>query len=373
MVYVLGVFIAFFLALLIFTKKGRNQADTILGIWMLVIGCHLFSYYTLESGLIYKYPIIIWFNFPMPFLHGPLLFLYTLALTNPTKVNLKKASLHFILPLFILIFSVPYLFYSFNEQIKIIKNNGAGLETQTYISGLILNISGIFYIFITYRLLNSHQKRILDQFSYQEKINLNWLKFLFYGMGILWIFIIIIENDKLIFTSSTVFVVFMGYFGIKQVGIFTNQIEHEKDVEADSEDIIQTLIIETVSEKKKYAKSGLNEDSAKDLHQRLSLIMATEKLYCEPILNLAELATHMNIHPNYLSQVINDLEGVNFYDYINTLRIEEFKRLVALPENKKYTFLALAYDCGFNSKSAFNRFFKKITDLSPSEYLKSIK
>jgi AraC-like DNA-binding protein len=64
------------------------------------------------------------------------------------------------------------------------------------------------------------------------------------------------------------------------------------------------------------------------------------------------------------------MEGVNFYDYINTLRIEEFKRLISIPDNQKFTFMALAYDCGFNSKSAFNRFFKKSTGLSPSAYIR---
>jgi AraC-like DNA-binding protein len=92
-------------------------------------------------------------------------------------------------------------------------------------------------------------------------------------------------------------------------------------------------------------------------------------LFTNSELNLSELATRLNIYPNYLSQTINEREGVNFYDYVNNLRIEEFKRLILIPENQKYTFLALAFDCGFNSKSAFNRFFKKSTGLSPSEYL----
>lgn len=366
-----GSFIAIFLAVLVFTKKGRNQADTILGIWMMVIALHLFAYYSFESGFIFQYPIIPWLNFPLPFLHGPLLFLYTLALSFPSKLNFWNIALHFILPIIILSLFISYPFYTYAQKLAVINSSGKGLETQIFISSTLLNISGLFYVFITFRLLNRHKKRVLDQFSYQEKINLNWLKLLFYGMGIMWILIIFIQNDKLIFSASTVFVLFIGYFGINQVGIFTNLPNSEK--EAESEDLFQTLIVETVSEKKKYAKSGLNEEAAKDLHKRLGMLMASEKLYKEPTLNLTDLATRLSIHPNYLSQVINDMEGVNFYDYINTLRIEEFKRLVSLPENKKYTFLALAYECGFNSKSAFNRFFKKTTDLSPSEYLKSIR
>ena len=122
--------------------------------------------------------------------------------------------------------------------------------------------------------------------------------------------------------------------------------------------------------RKKYAKSGLNEDRAQDLHQRLEELMHDEKLFTEPELTLTDLANRLEIHPNYLSQVINEVAGVNFYDYINHHRVEEFKRQIVLPHNQRFTLLAIAYDCGFNSKSAFNRYFKKMTGFSPSDYVK---
>jgi len=64
------------------------------------------------------------------------------------------------------------------------------------------------------------------------------------------------------------------------------------------------------------------------------------------------------------------MESKTFYDFINGKRIEEFKRIVALPENQKYTLLALAYDCGFNSKTAFYIDFKSATGQSPIQCLK---
>ena len=370
MIYLLGVFIAFFLSLLIFTKKGRNQADIILGIWMIVIGIHIFGYYCFDSGFVYKYPTILWFNFPLPYIHGPLLFIYTLALSFPNRLSFKGIGIHFILPIFILCLYASFLFLSYSEQLKMMKNNGAGFETQILVASTLLNISGAFYFYITFKLLQRHQRQIKEQFSFQEKINLNWLKLLFYGMAIMWILIIFVQNDQLIFSTSTIFVVIMGYFGIKQVGIFTNQQEFE--IVGEKDNFIESLIIEPLINQKKYAKSGLSDTAAKDLHLRLTQLMETEKLFIEPELNLTDLSARLDIHQNYLSQVINEIEGVNFYDYINTLRTEEFKRLMLLPESKKYTLIALAYDCGFNSKSAFNRFFKKSTGLSPSEYSKQI-
>jgi AraC-like DNA-binding protein len=78
------------------------------------------------------------------------------------------------------------------------------------------------------------------------------------------------------------------------------------------------------------------------------------------------------VHPNILSQVINTFERKSFYDYINGQRIEEFKKVIATPDSRQFTLLALAFECGFNSKTAFNRNFRKSTGLSPSEYLRQV-
>ena len=132
------------------------------------------------------------------------------------------------------------------------------------------------------------------------------------------------------------------------------------------------VIQDDLSVKRKYSKSGLTPEMAENLHGRLKKLMESEKIYTESELSLSELANLLNTLPNYLSQVINDKEGKNFYDYINMLRIEAFKTMVSRPENKKYTLLSLSYDCGFNSKSSFNKNFKKVTGQSPSEYLNNL-
>lgn len=97
--------------------------------------------------------------------------------------------------------------------------------------------------------------------------------------------------------------------------------------------------------------------------------MQTEKLFKNAEISLLDIAQKLKVHPNNLSQVINSIEQKNFFDYINNYRIAEFKAIANLPINQKFTLLSLAYTCGFNSKTAFNRNFKNSTGLTPISYL----
>ena len=63
---------------------------------------------------------------------------------------------------------------------------------------------------------------------------------------------------------------------------------------------------------------------------------------------------------------------MNFNDFVNSYRIEEFKRLAQQEDYQNHTLLAIAFIVGFNSKSAFNRSFKKLEDCTPREYLKGV-
>jgi AraC-like DNA-binding protein len=96
--------------------------------------------------------------------------------------------------------------------------------------------------------------------------------------------------------------------------------------------------------------------------------MRAHKPYLNPSLTLPELAAELQLPPHVLSRVINEGFGLNFFDFINAHRVEEVKQLMAAPQAQQYTLLALALEVGFNSKTAFNRAFKKHTDRTPSAF-----
>ena len=94
--------------------------------------------------------------------------------------------------------------------------------------------------------------------------------------------------------------------------------------------------------------------------------MQTEKLYLNPELTLSTLSEQLNTHNSLLSNVINTGFQKNFNDFVNAFRVADFQEKVKDPTLSHYTLLALAYECGFNSKSTFNRAVKKATGELPS-------
>ena len=95
--------------------------------------------------------------------------------------------------------------------------------------------------------------------------------------------------------------------------------------------------------------------------------MQTARPYLNPELTLGELAGQLRTNTSLLSRVINTCFGQNFNDYINAHRIAEAECKLQDPRYQHYTLLAVALESGFNSKSTFNRVFKKLKAATPSE------
>jgi TolB-like protein/AraC-like DNA-binding protein/Flp pilus assembly protein TadD len=123
--------------------------------------------------------------------------------------------------------------------------------------------------------------------------------------------------------------------------------------------------------KKKYKQALLDTTEVKNYSKELEQIMMDYKLYLNPDLSLKDLASYLELPGNYVSQLLNLGFQKNFSEYVNTFRVNEFKERVLLEENKGLTIMAVAYDSGFNSKTVFNTFFKKMEGVTPNTYLKN--
>ncbi len=374
MIFIAGGTLAFFFEFLLLSKRNKSLADKILAVWMLMIGLHLFLYYFYYSGLDHKYTFLLGIGMPFPFLHGPMLFLYTSVLTGRVQKFKLIYILHFVPFAFFYVYYASFFTLTPQEKFDFIHKFSTGYKdfysTYSYFGMLISAASYLTSIFL---ILRKHKKNLHSFYSYSnEKINLHWLRNLLIGMLIIWI-VVILTNlfykefgpDYFIYVTVALFVVYMGYFGIRQGNIFVTQNENISNPPENNEPIVQVT--------KRYAKSGLKEEDIQQIQIRLTDLMENKKLFLDETLSLNKLSDQVAILPNYLSQVINERFGKNFYDFVNSYRVEEFKKMVQKSENRNKTLLALALDSGFTSKASFNNFFKKLSGQTPTEYIRSLK
>ncbi|WP_323757096.1 helix-turn-helix domain-containing protein [Roseivirga sp.] len=119
--------------------------------------------------------------------------------------------------------------------------------------------------------------------------------------------------------------------------------------------------------------SLLNEKEIENYLEQLDQLMKEDQVYLDPAISLRLLAEKLDMQPNKLSWLLNEQIGKNFNEYINAYRLIAFKEKALNPNNSNLTLLGLAYDSGFNSKTVFNAFFKKMEGMTPKTWVKSHK
>ncbi len=370
--FYIAVFNAFFFSLLLFQKKSRMIHDNILIVWLVYLGLFIGSYSLYSHELFTQFNILSSSFISLFMLQGIFLYLYASKLVSKQNRFNKKTLLH-LLPFaaFNLYLLVASFFPDIAHEIRIENvhtNMHHPLLFQLFL--IITLLSGPFYFILTLRLFKKHDINIFNNFSSIDTINLEWLRKLVIIFGVIWTVLIIITvihhifnlfsmvfcTDSLFLTLS-VFVILIGYFGLKQKVIFENELE-------------EPLVLE--EEKLKYSGSTLKDDEASEYAEKLIEYMRLEKPYLNPDLTLTKLASDIDISTHHLSQIINEQFKLNFFEYINQFRVEEVKSRIIDPKFEPYSLLGIAFDSGFNSKSSFNRIFKKFTNQTPSQFKSAV-
>lgn len=375
-IFLLGVSQAFFLAFLVFKKDQKSHGDYVLALWLAFLGLHLLDYYIISTNLGMKYPHLLGIGVCFPMLQGPFMFVYIKVMISKSgkiKLIYWLHSLPFIL-------LTLYLFFDFyllgaEEKLAYYKYLEVNSSVALFIISLLNNFLGPIYVIWSLVILRKHIKNISNDFSYTDDIDLKWLKYVLAGLGVVWMMVILtniidlvfiewINSDDLIYLAVTIAVFFLGYYGIKQKAIYLETSQPITNLE-------NTESFE-VQESGQYKKSGLKKENAELIKQDLLNYMNLDQPYLNSKLSLKNVADDLNISVNHLSQVMNEQLGKSFFDFVNGYRVEEVKRLLKESRHEQFTLLALAYDSGFNSKSSFNHVFKRITNSTPSEYIKTI-
>ncbi|WP_028975150.1 helix-turn-helix domain-containing protein [Spirochaeta cellobiosiphila] len=359
MLIIIGAFIALFLASLALMKPDKDRSSYLLIIWLIIFGVHMGLSYSLFYGYTYNIPFLLGWNLPMPLLHGPLMYLYIQSILEKPSIRRDKYSFfHFLLPLGLNIYQIPFFLLSSEDKLSFYLYQEQHTGIYSRILYILILLSGFSYTFLALLLWRKHNKRLVSKRK-------NWIRFVIYGFGILWMAILMInevpsqtnENtplwDIIVYGSVAFYVIILAFLGISMTSIFSS-IPKETS---------------TYNTQPLYKKSTLTPEQARSIATNLQSSMERNKFYLQSDLKLPYVAEQLNVQANHLSQTINEYLKLSFNEYINTLRITEFINNIHRIASGEHNIITLAYECGFNSKSSFNSVFKRIAGDTPKAFI----
>lgn len=387
--FLIGIAQALFFSLFLITKKENPIANRLLATLLILISFSLFLNYSYSTGLIQKIPFIIGLDTTFPFVYGPILYLYAKILVAKKQKLSYKEFLHLV-PFCTYFIYVFFKFYIRSNTYKLefleaMRN--FEVPPDITVANYLKILQAIVYLLFTLQLIYKHQKSIRSEFSYTDNIHLNWLKILTYSLISVYVFkfsgILITffideikpgEIEVLTDLSAIIFIYIVAFGGIKQPDIFKKW--HIPSTEKDSSkkqpsntDTRQKAEQDQSTDVSKYLGSPLSAEESRQLLAKLQNMMDKEKIFLENELTIKDIADKLEINVKYLSQVINEQLGRNFFNFINEYRIEEVKKRLTDKKYQHLSILGIAFDCGFNSKSSFNSIFKQATGETPRSYI----
>jgi AraC-like DNA-binding protein len=370
---VIVIFQLLFTSVFLFLRdKGKVISNVLLGAFFLSISLNLADRFLIIKNSYLPGPGFVMWGTCLPFLFGPLLYLYSESVLYKNFSMSRKKWVHFLPFIFLFLACEPsYLFKDRQAEQSILDYIvSRKLPTFLYWAFALLFIQFILYVFLIFQLLKNYRKEAADNFSNQLSINISWLRntIIFFGACM----ILTTLNAFMGLTPLKKYYYLILSLLIIGLFVFINQVLFKAlrmpELFASKEE--DPIGGEESKQTSKYAGSALPISEKKRIHNELLHYMDTHKPYFEPELTIEELAKKLSIKPKTLSQVINESLQQNFFDFINRYRIEEAKRLLKDPKDNKITVSEILYEVGFNSRSSFYALFKKYTGLTPNDYKK---
>ncbi|NER15202.1 helix-turn-helix domain-containing protein [Leptobacterium flavescens] len=330
----IGAFQSLFMSTYLFFHRKRNIQNILLSLFFLLITLRI------VKSLLWVYLDLVpdWFlnlGFAAHTASGPILLLYFLHYIHPRPWN-PIHFLHFVPALLLLLF-----LFNINESNFWYRGGYSALLYQQLIYTLIA--IGLF-VHVLFK-KNTSGMDVKDRW---------WLFLLLAGAGSIQIayFSNYILGLTPYLAGPVIYAVFI--YVIALFGLLNKKV----------------LFKEAFSSRYNNIKIGDAEFNTSKI--QIAALMQNEKPYLDPAFSLDKLSRSVTL-PSYLaSHIINKGFNTNFSDFINSYRIEEAKLKLMSPQYDRIKISEIAYECGFNSLSSFNKAFKKHVGRTPSEFKKSI-
>ncbi len=226
------------------------------------------------------------------------------------------------------------------------------------------------YLYLTIRRLIAYRARLRDVFASTENKELTWV-WVITGSAVLYLLVNFVftlltafrafayeayEAEISVLHSSAVLALFwvIGVWGLRQrPGLVRPAVAELREPQ--------------LPPARKYEKSALDGDRAERIARKIEAAMSKDLIYRDPNLSLWDLAAHIGVTSHYVSQTLNTHLGKSFFELVNGWRIQDAVKQLTTTDA---TILVIAYDVGFNSRSAFYKAFRRETGKTPSELRK---
>ncbi len=377
--YSLPVYQQLFFTVQLITFKKSNPSRKFLG--LLLLAMTLFLVINAVTNLGYQPYVIQFLVTPLILMILPFEFLYLLSLFNKNDQIKTWSALILFIPAFVMLIA-ELSGFGFSETIKHstylgnVSNSfnkseaGSNPVSDTLrITFLIIIITQIALSALRIKdLVKSEQERVNSDPHFLPHISFLWIKII---SGSLIIFLIVSSIQIFALGSSNFyFIIFsnvlmlisgglVGYYGMKQdallqeisgVGVLRNfSLRNEESGQAENE-------------------SNILDDETAEIINKIQKIMEEQKPYLSKKYTINDLSIESGIKQHRLTNVINDTMGTNFNGLVNNYRIKD--AISMLEDNKQnHTIDAIADIIGFSSRSTFYACFKRITGLTPKDYM----
>ncbi len=357
-----------FIFTIIFIREKKRPAVKILGFYEFA---YFITYIIVFLYHLKAYKIYIptsAFLFPLYALLSVLFYLFIKRLTR-SKLQ-KKQWIHFILPISLLVSNLVIMSvldyqvsYSILIENKVLdKSDGwqsAFLYLNTTLYPLLVIIQAFFYVALNIYEIYGLKRKIKEEFSYEKGINLKWATEVLLVFTSFFVISLFIKSETFNFAYILFIAILIGTNSVNYVHKHYNAL-----IES------QKFLNNSQEKNSRYSYSSLSENEKKKLIKKVEDYMLNDKKFLDPNLRLSTMAQKLDTNRQYISQVINEYNGQNFYHFTNKFRIDEFIKMYKEGQLVNLSIEGMANKVGFKSKSSFYGAFKKVKGTTPKEFLK---
>ncbi|MEL6143406.1 MAG: AraC family transcriptional regulator, partial [Bacteroidota bacterium] len=257
-------------------------------------------------------------------------------------------------------------------------------------------LSMIIYAILSIRYYNSYRKLIFRELSFADTIQFKWInRYLLVFLLILVFRVALILffpqwgefGSKwwyyLLFSGLSYYIALAGYTNFIEAVVPFKLQPFGNEAILDPGPVVANPMPSPVTSSPRIMKEDETSDDSslqntpssevtEELKLQLQQLMEGQNLYQNPLLSLTDVATELNVTSKAVSLLVNQGFGMNFNDFINHYRVRAIKQRFEEGEHQQRTILSIALDCGFNSKTTFNRVFKKLTGQTPVKYISQL-